>query len=259
MSVDIYGIELTLVATRRLSLAAVHRDQPAEDLAAADPQPFVLLLVGHPAAQAPDRRRGAQRKRRGHVQVVVVDGGRGRAPRWPRAARDTCPVPAGMSYVACEVTCFVARRDSGCASHDVVSACLHCSGPCVAVATALFEETAYRRGSLTPVRYAAPGVSNLVAPHGLPGGPSGRRDILRTTTHMAPGLLVRLPHAPIMNIMSSSGFSRLRRRQEQGRGRGAAGRRPQDRPQVVTRRFLPHAYGRELSERGGAGQPSIGV
>src|SRR5512146_2625694 len=54
---------------RRLGLAAVHRDEPVQDLAAADPQSLVLPFVGHPGAQAPDRRRGAQRERGGYVQV----------------------------------------------------------------------------------------------------------------------------------------------------------------------------------------------
>src|ERR1700761_3529045 len=56
-----------------LDLASVHGDEPGQDLAPADAQALVLVLVGHPGPQAADGGRGTEREPGGHVEVVVVD------------------------------------------------------------------------------------------------------------------------------------------------------------------------------------------
>lgn len=53
-------------------------DESVKDRAVAHPEPVVLVLIGHPGAQAPDRGGCLQREVAGNVHVVEVDGGRGR-------------------------------------------------------------------------------------------------------------------------------------------------------------------------------------
>src|ERR1700691_5985369 len=58
--------------------AAGQRDEAVQHPAVAEPQPIVLVLVGHPGPQAADRGGGGQREFPGDVHVVEVDRRRGR-------------------------------------------------------------------------------------------------------------------------------------------------------------------------------------